>query len=211
MRVINEIIVHCAATVEGEWFGVDDVDRWHKERGWKGIGYHWLVYLDGTVHAGRPEAEVGAHVTWHNQDTLGICYIGGLDAKRAPKDTRTPAQKKGLEDALKAMMRRYPSITKITGHNQYANKACPCFDAQAEYLYLFSQSAKTIVLADRLVHAFAYPSFNQHVTVFEGGVEIPHLRDGRYNNDPGGKARWYCTKFDGREMWIHEQDVVPHE
>ena len=138
MRPINEIIVHCAATPEGKNFTVADIDRWHKQRGWSGIGYHAVVYLDGSVHAGRPETKIGAHVAGHNSGTLGICYIGGVDANDTKKarDTRTAKQKQGLEEQIVKWLEKYPSINRITGHNQYAAKACPCFDAEAEYAHL---------------------------------------------------------------------------
>ena len=138
MRHINEIIVHCTATEKGVPFSVADIDRWHKQKGWKGIGYHYVIYLDGTVHEGRPAWSVGAHCIGHNAHSIGICYIGGLghplkgDAKGKPEDTRTPEQKAALEELLKQLHKCYPSAT-IHGHNEFANKACPCFDVQKEY------------------------------------------------------------------------------
>ena len=85
MRNINEIIVHCAATPEGKDFTVADIRRWHKARGWSDIGYHYVVYRDGSVHKGRPVSKVGAHVRGRNRNTIGICYIGGVakDGKTA--------------------------------------------------------------------------------------------------------------------------------
>ena len=95
MRTINEIIVHCTATPEGKDYTVDDITRWHKERGFKTIGYHYVVYRDGSVHEGRPLAEVGAHCKGHNAHSIGVCYVGGLTADgRKAKDTRTLDQKK---------------------------------------------------------------------------------------------------------------------
>ena len=73
MRTINEIIVHCTATPEGKDYTVDDITRWHKERGSKTIGYHYVVYRDGSVHEGRPLAEVGAHCKGHNAHSIGVC------------------------------------------------------------------------------------------------------------------------------------------
>lgn len=207
MRPINEIIVHCSATIEGQWFDVADIRQWHLDRGWSDIGYHWVVYLDGSVNAGRPEGKIGAHVEGHNDGTLGICYVGGLDANKAPKDTRTLEQKAGLESALRDMMARYPAIDKISGHQDYANKACPCFDAAAEYAHLVG-AGRSLRLADRIVHAFRWPSFNTHERAFDGPQELPVLRDGIYDNSPGGEARWFCVVVDGQEMWIHEQDVA---
>lgn len=131
MRHIDEIIIHCAATVEGKHFTVEDIDRWHKERGWKGIGYHYVIYLDGSVHKGRPDEEIGAHTVGHNKNSIGICYIGGLNSKKLPADTRTPEQKEALRNLIEELKHKYP-IKKISGHYMYANKACPCFDVEKE-------------------------------------------------------------------------------
>ena len=132
MRQINEIIVHCTATKEGQNFKVDDINRWHKQRGWNMIGYHYVVYLDGTIHQGRSEDQIGAHCLKHNVNSIGVVYVGGIDANGKPKDTRTEAQKKGLRKLLTELKRKYPKTT-IHSHRDFAHKACPCFDATEEY------------------------------------------------------------------------------
>lgn len=133
MRKINEIIIHCSATAEGKDFNASDIDRWHKQRGFKKIGYHYVIKLDGTIEKGRGEEEIGAHCTNHNRNSIGICYIGGLakDGK-TPKDTRTEAQKSALWKLLLKLIIKYPDAI-IYGHREFANKACPCFDVQKEY------------------------------------------------------------------------------
>ena len=107
MRKINSIIIHCAATPEGKDFTVADIDRWHKKRGWKGIGYHFVIYRDGSVHEGRPLAQAGAHCVGHNAESIGICYIGGVDAAGKPKDTRTPQQKEALVKLVAELRQKY--------------------------------------------------------------------------------------------------------
>lgn len=138
MRKINEVIVHCSATPEGRDVTVETIDKWHKGNGWKGIGYHWVIYRDGSIHAGRPESQIGAHCKGKNRNTIGICYIGGMDkANKHPKDTRTQAQRKAMVQLLSELKMRYVTIEKISGHRDYANKACPSFDATREYAALF--------------------------------------------------------------------------
>lgn len=128
MRKIDKIIVHCTATPAGREVTVADVRAWHKARGFRTIGYHYLVYLDGTVHAGRRESEVGAHCLGQNARSIGVCYVGGLDAATGePRDTRTPAQRRALRELVGSLRRRYPSAT-VHGHREFAAKACPCFD-----------------------------------------------------------------------------------
>lgn len=130
-RRIDEIIVHCTATPEGRDVSVETIRGWHKAQGWKDIGYHWVVLLDGTVKPGRPESEIGSHVAGHNTGTLGVVYVGGVAADgKTAKDTRTPAQRAALLVHVKALIARYPAVVKVTGHNQYANKACPSFDVR---------------------------------------------------------------------------------
>lgn len=132
MRNINLIIVHCSATPEGRNVAVADIDRWHRERGFDGIGYHYVVYIDGSVHEGRPLNKVGAHCKGHNAHSIGICYIGGVDLNGKPKDTRTLAQKDALVNLLMRLKRRFPKAV-IRGHRDFAAKACPSFDATKEY------------------------------------------------------------------------------
>lgn len=134
-RAINEIIVHCSATEEGKHYSVETIRKWHVARGFKDIGYNYVVYLDGSIHEGRNVNIAGAHTTNHNARSIGICYIGGLDKKHKPKDTRTDAQKAALLKLIRALKKLYPNAT-VHGHREFANKACPCFDAYKEYRHV---------------------------------------------------------------------------
>ena len=136
MRKIDKIIVHCAATPEGKDFTVQQIDSWHRQRGFRCIGYHYVIYRDGSVHCGRPESQVGAHCTGHNANSIGVCYIGGCASDgKTPKDTRTDAQKASLLKLLRELKAKYP-VAAIHGHRDFANKACPSFDATKEYANL---------------------------------------------------------------------------
>ncbi len=132
-RTINEIIVHCTATPEGKDYTVDEIRRWHKQRGFSDIGYHYIVHLDGDIEEGRNVDLSGAHCTNHNAHSIGVVYVGGVakDGK-TPKDTRTLDQKAALANLLIDLRRLYPNA-KIHGHSDFANKACPSFDATFEY------------------------------------------------------------------------------
>ena len=133
MRQIKEIILHCSATAEGRDYTVADIDRWHKARGWRGIGYHYVIYRDGSLHPGRPVEQIGAHCTGHNANSIGICYIGGLAAdNKTPKDTRTPAQIQALRDLVGELKKKYPGAL-VHGHNEFAAKECPCFNVRKEF------------------------------------------------------------------------------
>lgn len=133
-RSISEIIVHCTATPEGRDYTVDDIRAWHKQRGWSDIGYHYVVYRDGRVMLGRPVGQIGAHCEGHNTGTIGISYVGGLSADgQTAKDTRTAAQRSSLL-WLTAQLAKKFAVKKVTGHNQYAAKACPSFDVRKDQL-----------------------------------------------------------------------------
>lgn len=133
MRRITEIIIHCAATPEGKDFTVQDIDRWHRQRGFKSIGYHFVIYRDGTIHKGRPLDQIGAHCTGHNANSIGICYIGGCAADgKTAKDTRTGAQREALKRLVSELRVAYPQAT-VYGHREYAQKDCPSFDVQKEF------------------------------------------------------------------------------
>lgn len=132
-RNIKEIIVHCSATPEGKDFTVADIKRWHLQRGFSDIGYHYVIYRDGSIHTGRDESIIGAHCTGHNTNSIGVCYIGGCVSNgKTPKDTRTPQQKQSLVKLLKELKTKYPQAS-IHSHRDFANKACPSFDATKEY------------------------------------------------------------------------------
>lgn len=131
-RSINLIIVHCSATREGIDYTVDDIREWHLKRKFSDIGYHYVIYRDGTIHNGRNVDIIGAHCTGHNSHSVGICYIGGLDKNGKPKDTRTDAQKSSILQLLKTLRGMYPNAA-IHGHRDFSNKDCPGYDAYKEY------------------------------------------------------------------------------
>lgn len=132
-RVIKEIIVHCSATAEGRDFTVEDIRRWHKQQGWSDIGYHYVIGRHGEKWTGRDVDVSGAHCEGHNRNSIGVCYIGGLDAAgKKAKDTRTLQQKAVMLSLLTELKRLYPQA-KIYGHRDFARKDCPCFDAKNEY------------------------------------------------------------------------------
>ena len=132
-RKINRLIIHCSATPEGKDFTVEQIREWHLQRGFTDIGYHYVIYRDGSVHKGRDEKMAGAHTYGYNLNSIGICYIGGMDSSnKNPKDTRTHEQKIALRELLKLLRKKYPEAT-IHGHREFAAKACPCFDVTSEY------------------------------------------------------------------------------
>ena len=153
MRTITFIVVHCSAVRPYQTSSADDIDKWHKERGFAMIGYNYVIDLDGTVEVGRPLNRDGAHCNTaglsgvaYNKHSIGICYVGGLDASGNPADTRTPEQKLSLANLVYKLMGEYP-IVEVIGHrdtspdldgdgfvNRYEwIKECPCFSVRDEF------------------------------------------------------------------------------
>ncbi len=132
MRAIHKIIIHCTATREGDDISVDTIRRWHLARGWSDIGYHYVIDIKGNINAGRPIELIGAHCKGENKYSIGVAYVGGVEADgKTPKDTRTKAQKDSIIRLVKKLKGCYPDVT-IHGHNEFSNKACPSYNIQDE-------------------------------------------------------------------------------
>jgi N-acetylmuramoyl-L-alanine amidase len=131
MRKIDKIIIHCSATPEGRDVKTETIRKWHLDRGWSDIGYHYVIELDGSLHIGRPIERTGAHCKGHNTGSIGVCYIGGVDQDMKPKDTRTEAQRDTLHSLLFDLTDNFAGAT-IHGHNEFSSKACPSFNVQTE-------------------------------------------------------------------------------
>ena len=150
---IDAIVIHCSATRAGQNVRAADIDKWHKERGFSCIGYHYVIDLDGTIEPGRPLTMDGAHCNTsgtsgksYNKHSIGICYVGGLDRDGNPADTRTPAQKAALVDLVYRLIDKY-RIKEVIGHRDASPdknkdgkitpnewiKQCPCFNARGEF------------------------------------------------------------------------------
>lgn len=132
MRQIDALVVHCSATPAGKAFHAGDIDRWHRDRGWDGIGYHYVIALDGSIEPGRELDDPGAHVAGHNSTTVGICYVGGMNAQNtAPADTLNKRQSDALALVLQGLRARWPRAA-ICGHRDFpgVHKACPSFDVR---------------------------------------------------------------------------------
>lgn len=150
---IDAIVVHCSATREGQDVRASDIKKWHLERGFNDIGYHYVIDLDGTIEVGRKLHKNGAHCNTaglsgriYNSHSIGICYVGGLDKHGKAKDTRTPAQKVAMQSLIHNLVMEYP-IVEVIGHRDASTdkngdgvisqnewvKACPCFDVKAEF------------------------------------------------------------------------------
>ncbi len=125
MRKIDSLVVHCADTPARMDIGADTIDVWHKQNGWQGIGYHFVIRRDGTQERGRDVAEVGAHVAGHNANSIGICLVGGKGGFNF-----TMRQMDSLKELLLRLVADYPDA-EILGHTDLdSRKTCPNFDVK---------------------------------------------------------------------------------
>lgn len=129
MREINKIIIHCSATQPTQDIGAYQIDELHKKQGWSGIGYHFVIRRNGRIENGRPLEVTGAHCKGQNKNSIGICLVGGIDAGGNPQNNFTDAQFQALRKLVADLKQKYPQAT-IHGHNEFANKACPCFNVK---------------------------------------------------------------------------------
>ena len=136
----NRIILHCSATNKGQDISTETIRKWHTSppRNWSDIGYHFVILNDGcaTVERGRPIWKQGAHTRGHNQ-TIGICYIGGL-VNGEPEDTMTDLQECAFFELVDKLRDIFGPVS-IYGHREYSNKACPSFDVVEKWGSNFTQ------------------------------------------------------------------------
>ncbi|NAZ91648.1 N-acetylmuramoyl-L-alanine amidase [Vibrio toranzoniae] len=121
------ITVHCSATPSEQDVHVADIRRWHKKRGWRDVGYHFVIRRNGDVELGRPLSQTGAHVKGHNKGNIGVCMVGGCNSELQPEDNFTLAQRKALFGLVTALQEQFLiSDENVKGHKDWGvNKACP--------------------------------------------------------------------------------------
>lgn len=129
MRHITKIIIHCAATKPSMDIGASDIKKWHLDRGWKDIGYHYVIRRNGDIENGIGVALAGSHTKGHNASSIGICLVGGINNKGEPENNFTKPQWATLERLVRILKVDFPHAT-VHGHREFAAKACPSFDVQ---------------------------------------------------------------------------------
>jgi len=130
MRQVNKIIIHCAYTPPSMNIGAKEIGKWHTDKGWRAIGYHYIIRRSGEIEAGRPEEQIGAHVIGYNTDSIGVCLVGGKKQDEAkPEFNFTSRQIISLQIIVASLKIKYPKA-RVYGHNDFAHRECPCFNVQ---------------------------------------------------------------------------------
>lgn len=127
MRHVDKIIIHCSDTRTDQSFDIKDIDRWHKERGWSEIGYHYYIKLNGTIQYGRDISKVGAHTKGQNTPSIGICLEGGKNPDGTKWDMCTLAQERSLMNLIHGLQVTFPNLISVHGHYEFSDKTCPNF------------------------------------------------------------------------------------
>lgn len=132
----KNIVVHCSATRPLKTIDRRSIDQMHRNNGWLCIGYHFVIKTDGTIQRGRPIDSIGSHVKGHNNDSIGICLIGGIDIQGKSKNNFTEEQMKSLKELIDYLLSVYRNCT-VLGHRDFkgVSKDCPCFDVKEWYKY----------------------------------------------------------------------------
>ena len=142
MAKLLRLVIHCTATKPGREVTSEEIRHWHTDpaprgRGWKQVGYTDMIHLDGSVErlvennedANVDPWEITNGAKGYNSTSRHIVYVGGLDSKGKPKDTRTLAQKEALKKYVLKFHTEHPDVA-IVGHRDLAAKDCPSFDVQ---------------------------------------------------------------------------------
>ena len=135
---MDKIIIHCSDSRGGD---AVEIRKWHIERGWADIGYHYVITNgrrspggevydvgdDGIVEEGRSLSIDGAHVYGHNQGSIGVCLISTGDGEF------TPLQSLALIRLLADLRLRFAiGHNQVFGHRDFdGDKTCPGFNVYA--------------------------------------------------------------------------------
>ena len=136
MRDIKYIVIHCTSTQPRASIKAIQ-NYWAENLKWKSPGYHYLIEATGYEHDLLSEDKIANGVKGYNAVSIHVSYVGGIDKAGKPLDTRTKEQKEALKSRIHALKTRYPNAI-VQGHRDFPNvkKACPSFDAKAEYAHI---------------------------------------------------------------------------
>jgi N-acetylmuramoyl-L-alanine amidase len=136
------IIIHCSATRPSQDIGFEEINKWHRQKGWNGCGYHFIIKRNGIIEDGRPTDAIGSHCRGYNHNSVGICMVGGVseDDHTIAEDNFEGDQWSSLKTLVEELHEKYPEA-EIKGHYHFnPDKQCPSFDvddwAKTELLWI---------------------------------------------------------------------------
>jgi|Deesub1362A_J573_1020465.scaffolds.fasta_scaffold08563_2 N-acetyl-anhydromuramyl-L-alanine amidase AmpD len=119
MRKITKIYIHHSALPPE--VGVEGIRKLHKSKGFKEVGYHFVIDSQGVIHLTRKIEEIGAHVKGDNECSIGICLCGNFETT-LPKEV----QVESLKTLIKRLIKKLGRL-EIQGHKEYekSDTLCP--------------------------------------------------------------------------------------
>jgi N-acetylmuramoyl-L-alanine amidase len=128
---VRFIVIHCSASPPHAKVNAEVIDKWHRQRGFRRIGYHYVINRDGVVELGRMLDEAGAHAYGYNDCSVGICLVGGVNRAGKAENNFTPEQFESLKRKLEELLPKFPKA-EILGHRDLpgVKKDCPSFDVR---------------------------------------------------------------------------------
>lgn len=199
-RKIDTIIIHCSGTKAWQDFSAADIDRWHRNRGFDSIGYHYIIRLNGKIEKGRDVSLAGAHCISWNERSIGICYVGGLDVNGNSTDTRTKAQKRVMYELVQELEREY-QIIRVMGHRDASPdlngngmiepfefiKSCPCFDVK-DFLHTGREMLYIWLVALVLPFLFSSCRSSKETVTTRDKVEVDSCSEFSYKGNSVNQA-----------------------
>ena len=114
----NIIVVHHVGEITRD-VSAEEIHDWHKNNGWSGIGYHFVIRKDGTIERGRPQEMIGSHAQGFNWESVGINVVGDFDQQEPEAE-----QVESLARLIAYLSVQYGNI-QIQGHCDLMNTDCP--------------------------------------------------------------------------------------
>ena len=136
MADIHTIAVHYSATYPDQNITRDDIDKMHRQRGFRMIGYNWFIRRDGTLEEGREEGTMTAGISGHNSGVVHICFAGGLERETGNNVgvwNPTAAQEAAMIKLIHGVQSRWPNAKRVIGHRDVAATECPGRDDVAQW------------------------------------------------------------------------------
>jgi N-acetylmuramoyl-L-alanine amidase len=122
MRPIHTIVIH--HSVSSKRTTAETIRRWHLERKYSDIGYHYVVRQTSAgiwvIDKGRNVMRTGAHVAGKNVGTIGICVAGNYEEQTVESASITL-----LQELITELLSKHKGIKKIVGHRDLAQTLCP--------------------------------------------------------------------------------------
>lgn len=129
-RTLTEyFVVHHVGEINRD-VSTAEIHQWHLNRGWDGVGYHYVIRKNGSIERGRPRDRVGSHCLAQDSNfrSIGICIVGNFQPSPKCSWQPTYTQVSALANLLADLHEIYkldPEKGTIKGHRDLGKTECP--------------------------------------------------------------------------------------